>query len=88
MYIRNTGNVPVQLTAYYVIDTSGDYYHLTPYSGPTIPLTQVAAVYVAIGSSCPSCTLSGSAFTFMAGYSYTIILVTSTNQQFTFTVTR
>lgn len=88
MYIRNTGNVPVQLTAYYVIDTSGDSYHLTPYSGPTIPLTQVAAVYVAIGSSCPSCTLSGSAFTFMAGYSYTIILVTSTNQQFTFTVNR
>ena len=88
MYIRNTGNVPVQLVAYYVLDASGDYYYLSSYPGPTIPLTQVAVVRVTIGSACPGCTLSGNAFSFTVGYSYTIILVTSTSHQFTFSVTR
>ena len=88
MYIRNTGNVPVQLVAYYVLDASGDYYYLSSYPGPTIPVTQVAVVRVTIGSACPGCTLSGNAFTFTIGYSYTVILVTSTAQQFTFTVFR
>ncbi len=78
----------VQLVAYYVLDASGDYYYLSSYPGPTIPLTQAAVVRVTIGSACPGCTLSGNAFTFMVGYSYTIILVTSTSHEFTFSVFR
>jgi hypothetical protein len=35
-----------------------------------------------------SCTLSGTAFTFTSGYSYTVTVVTARNNQFTFTVTR
>jgi hypothetical protein len=88
LYIRNTGAIPVQLASYYVRDSSGNTYALTPWSGPTIAVNSVAAVVVKIGSSCPSCTLTGTPFTFMPGYSYTIIFVTSRNNQFSFTVTR
>jgi hypothetical protein len=35
-----------------------------------------------------SCSLSGTAFTFTSGYSYTVTFVTARNNQFTFTVTR
>jgi hypothetical protein len=35
-----------------------------------------------------SCSLSGTAFTFTSGYSYTVTLVTARNNQFTYTVTR
>jgi len=35
-----------------------------------------------------SCTLSGTAFTFTSGYSYTVTVVTARNNQFSFTVTR
>ncbi len=38
------------------------------------------------GSS--SCSLTGTAFQFTAGYAYTVTIVTSRNTQFTFTVTR
>ena len=35
-----------------------------------------------------SCSLSGTTFTFQSGFSYTVTVVTSRNNQFTFTVTR
>ena len=88
LYIRDTGPTTVQLVTYYVKDASGDQYALLSYSGPTIAPNQLAAAVVMIGSSCPSCTLSGNAFTFTLGNSYTITFVTSRNNQFTFTVTR
>jgi len=88
LYIRNTGTVPVQLTSYYVKDASGDTYSLVSFAGPTIAPNNVAAVVVKIGSSCPSCTLTGTAFTFTSGNSYTIEFVTARSQLFTFTVVR
>jgi hypothetical protein len=86
--LRNVGTVPVQLVSYYVKDASGDQYALVSYPGPYIPVNSLAMVFVRIGSSCPGCTLTGTAFTFTAGYSYTITFVTSRNNQFTFTVVR
>jgi len=86
--LRNTGTAPIQLVSYYVKDASGDQYALVSYPGPTIPVNNVAMVFVTIGSSCPGCTLTGTAFTFTVGYSYTITFVTSRNNQFTFTVVR
>jgi len=88
LYLRNTGGVSVQLVSYYVKDASGNQYALPSYSGPTIPVSQVVPVSVTIGSSCPGCTLTGTAFTFTSGYSYTIVFVTARSNQFTFTVTR
>lgn len=88
LYLRNTGGVSVQLTSYYVKDSSGNQYALVSYQGPTIPVNQVASVSVTIGSSCTGCTLTGTPFSFNPGYSYTIVFVTSRNNQFMFTVTR
>ena len=88
MYVRNTGAIPVQLAGYYVRDAYGDTYAMTSWSGPTIAVNNVVSVVVKIGSSCPGCSLTGTAFTFMPGYSYIIIFVTSRNNQFSFTVTR
>jgi len=88
LYIRDTGSVNVILASYYVKDASGDQYAKTVWSGPNIPPSQVVATVFLIGSSCSSCTLVGTPFTFVAGYSYTIVVVTSRNNQFTFTITR
>ena len=70
------------LTAYYVRDSSGNTWELSNWNGPSISPNQVVPTNILIGSICPSCTLSGSAFTFQTGYQYTIIFVTSQNNTF------
>jgi hypothetical protein len=86
--LQNSGNVSISLIAYTVRDSSGDQYALTAWSGPTISSQTSAPALILIGSSCPSCVLSGSAFTFTPGNSYTITLVTSRNNQFSFVLFR
>jgi len=86
--IRNSGTVTVTMASYYVKDTSGNTYENLAWSGPVISANQVGATVILIGSSCSNCTLVGSPYTFMAGYSYTITIVTSRNNQFTFTIVR
>ncbi len=86
--IRNTGSAAVTLVTYYVKDNSANTYTLATWSGPSISPNAVSATTFSIGSSCASCTLSGTAFTFTAGNSYTVTVVTSRNSQFVFTVTR
>ena len=88
LFLRNIGNVSVSLVSYSVRDASGDQYALTAWSGPTIPAGSLFPAEILIGSSCPSCTLTGNAFTFTPGQTYTIVLVTSRNNQFSFSVTR
>src|SRR5256712_5910759 len=88
LYLRNTGICNVSLVTYYVVDGSGDQYALVTWSGPTITPNNVKATTILIGSACPSCTLSGTAFSFQTGSSYTIVIVTSRSNQFTFTVTK
>ena len=88
--LRNTGTASIQLVTYYVKDNSADTYTLANWAtGPTIAPNGVNPTMITIGTAnCPSCTLSGSTFTFTSGYSYTITVVTSRNSQFVFTVTR
>ena len=88
LYLRNFGSCNVVLRSYYAKDASGNQYALTSWSGPTITPNNVVPTTILIGSACPSCTLAGTPFSFQSGYSYTIVIVTSRNNQFTFTVTK
>jgi flagellin-like protein len=90
-YINNIGSVNTTLATYYVKDSNGNsyQYNYATGAGPTIAPNAQQAIVFKIGSSCPStCTLTGTAFTFQSGFSYTVLMVTSRNNQFTFTVTR
>jgi flagellin-like protein len=92
LYLGNSGSASVSLQTYYVKDSTGNTYtqsaNWVGNPGAIAP-NQVAATAIYIGSNCsPACTQSGSAFTFTAGYSYTVTVVTTRNNQFTYTLTR
>jgi hypothetical protein len=89
LYLRNTGSASISLITYYVKDNNNNQYSRTTWTGPTISPNALATTYVNIGASCgSSCTNQGSPFTFVSGNSYTVIVVTSRNNQFTFTIVR
>ncbi len=62
--LRNTGSTTISLASYYVKDSSGNQWALTSWNGPTINSNAVAAVGIAIGSACSSCTYSGASGAF------------------------
>jgi hypothetical protein len=84
--LLNNGTGTATLVAYYVTDSSGNEYALTNWSGPSIAPNNVTTITFSIGSSCPQCTLYGSAFTFTSGSQYTIRVVTERGNSFTFTI--
>jgi len=86
--LENMGNLSISFVAYYVKDASGNQYALTAWSGPTISPHTSFPTLILIGSSCPSCLIIGSAFTFTPGNAYTVTLVTSRNNQFSFELFR
>ncbi|HZY93707.1 MAG TPA: hypothetical protein VFE98_02470 [Candidatus Bathyarchaeia archaeon] len=88
--IRNTGSVAATLVSYYVKDSSGNQYAKTSgwTNAPTVPPNAVATGVFLINTQCTGCSLTGTAFTFQSGYSYTVVVVTSRNNQFTFTGTK
>jgi len=86
--LREGGNATGTLTSYVVTDNSGDSYSLTTWSSPTIPPSAEITENILIGPSCPSCTLSGTAFTFKSGHSYVITVYATDGNQFDFQVTR
>jgi len=96
--IRELGTVNVTLTSYFVKDSSGNQYSRISWAAPNAPAViapnQVRGIIVLIGTGTSppqcgsSCSLTGNAFTFTSGYSYTITMVTSRNTQFSFSVTR
>jgi uncharacterized membrane protein len=88
LYIRNTGTWTVTMASYYVKDASGNTYENLAWSGPVISVNQLGTAVILIGSSCSNCTLVGTPYTFQAGNAYTITIVTSRNNQFTFTIVR
>jgi hypothetical protein len=76
--ILNNGPMPKSLISYYVKNSLGtQQYANSNWSGPTIPGNVAVSVNILI---------DGRAFTFQAGMSYTVTIVTSTNDQFTFTI--
>jgi FlaG/FlaF family flagellin (archaellin) len=89
-YINNIGSANVTLHNYYVKDPNGNEYSYTYSSGPTISPNHTVAISFPIGSLCPApgCTLTGSAFTFQSGYQYTVLMITTHNNQFTFQAIR
>ena len=99
IYVRNSGSVAVTLQTYYVKDASGNQY--TSGSGWTsaaiAPNTASATVICIVSSgsvnglcpaSTPLATNSGSTFSFTAGNSYTVTVVTTRNNQFTWSFTK
>ena len=89
-YINNLGTSNATLATYYVKDSNGNSYQYSynTGAGPTIAPNKSVAINFPIGSSCTGCTLSGSPYTFTSGYSYTVLMITTRNTQFTFSVTR
>ncbi len=76
--IWNAGATPKALIAYYVKDSTGTQYADSNWSGPAIPPGVEISVNILI---------DGRAFTFQTGMSYTVTIVESTYDQFTFTIT-
>ena len=91
LYIRNSGSASVSFASYYVKDSAGNQYSKTSWTNaPASAAPNVlSTAYINIGASCTSgCTNQGSAFTFTAGSSYTVTVITTRNNQFTFTIIR
>jgi hypothetical protein len=90
LYLRNTGTALTTFVSYYIKDMSGDQCAKTSgwSSGPYSP-SQLAQVPLGIPSP-PStyCTWTGTPFTFQPGNVYTVTIVTSHNNQFSFTIRR
>jgi len=93
IYIRNSGSAAVTLQTYYVKDNSGNQY-TSPSTftvGPIAP-NAVNATLIKIYTQCSTCTYSngapGTGFQFVSGNSYTITVVTTRNNQFTWTLTK
>jgi len=90
LYIRNTGSASVSFVSYYVKDSAGNQYSRTTWTNAPASAAPNAltTAYINIGVSCGSCTNQGSAFTYTAGNSYTVTVITTRNNQFTFTIIR
>jgi len=74
--IFNPGASPKALIAYYVKDSTGAQYANSNWPGPTIPPAIAISVNILI---------DGRGFTFQTGMSYTVTIIDSTYDQFTFT---
>ncbi len=101
--LRNVGSASITLNSYYVKDSSGNQWSRlawqTDSSGQhpgAIAPNALGIVYVSIGTGaagtggqCGSgCTPTGTFTQFNTGNSYTVVVVTSRNNQFSFTVTK
>ena len=95
IYVRNSGSAAVSLQTYYVKNATGAQY-TQGNSGPwnaagAIQPNGVQSVTISIGSLCnPACTpATNPGFTtFIGGNAYTITVVTTRNNQFTWTLTK
>lgn len=97
MSIRNDGSTPITLKSYYISDDSGNSYARlnwatgpSPQTGPFAPtsLASPTPILLISGACGASCTVSGTAFTFISGHTYTVTLITSINTSFRLTVIR
>ena len=75
--IRNTGTASVSLVDYYVKDSAGDLYSSTNWAGPLAAPNALMQANIII---------DGNAVIFQTGNTYTITVITSRNQGFTFTI--
>ena len=83
--LSNYGNGTATLTAYYVLDSRGNQYARTSWSAPSIsPHSDSGSMPILIGSSCPNCILTGSAFQYYNVTTYTIKFADSGSNLWTF----
>jgi hypothetical protein len=97
LYLRSTGSNSVVLQTYLVKDSVGDQWQLNNWNPPGQPIApnNLLIVNIAIGSASGGCGNAcqytgtpGSFASFQSSQSYTIIIATTSNSQFTFTVIR
>ena len=91
LILQNTGNTSVTLQSYTVRDSFGDSWTLSNFAGPTILPSGFGTVIILIGANCPGCVyggIPGLFFQFSVGQSYTVVVTTTRNNQFAFSVTR
>ena len=88
--LRNAGTVAISFSSYYVKNATGTTYTQSGWTwGPTIQPNAPGLANIGITAGCVGCgSFSTSSFTFVSGNSYTVTLVTSRNNQFSFTVVR
>ncbi len=92
LYLRNAGTASITFVSYYVKDSSGNQWAKLTWTNapPAVAVNGLSTTVVNIGAL-SGCTYTGtaSAFnTFTVGNSYTVVIVTSRNNQFTFVVVR
>ncbi len=90
LFIRNTGTASVSFVTYYVKDANQNQYSKTTWSGAGItnqPVNGLINAVVNIGAQC-GCTPPSTTFTFTPGNAYTVVIITSRNNQFTFNIVR
>jgi len=91
LVLQNTGTTSVTIQSYVVRDSSGNTWSLSNFAGPVMTPNGFGTAIILIGANCPSCVyggIPGLFFQFTIGQSYTVILTTTRNNQFSFTVTR
>ncbi len=102
LYIRNGGTLGVTLASYYITDSSGDTWQALTWSGPVISPNTVMITTIGIGAtaSTTTCNTGGSTTTtcsYVAGSgtftsfttgAYTIKVITTRNNPFSFTVSK
>ncbi len=88
--IRNSGTASVTLQTYYVKDNNGNAWTNSPAGWASISIVPNAVSVTGMNIASPAtCSPTPCAFTtFVAGNSYTVVVVTTRNNQFTFTVVR
>ena len=85
--LRNAGTVAITFSSYYVKNATGTTFTQSAWtSGPTIQPNAPGTIQ--IGLNIAGGSYSTSTFYFVPGNSYTVTLVTSRNNQFTFSVIR
>ncbi len=91
LVLQNTGTTSVTIQSYVVRDSSGNTWSLSNFAGPVMTPNGFGTPIILIGANCPGCVyggIPGLFFQFTIGQSYTVILTTTRNTQFSFTVTR
>jgi hypothetical protein len=88
--LQNTGNTTVTLQSYSIQDQYGDAWTLSSWAGPSITPSTLSRALIVIGSNCPGCTYTGITGLFsqlQTGQTYTLILTSTRNNTFTYTIT-
>jgi len=91
LVLQNIGSTSVTLQSYLIRDSSGDTWSLANWAGPTIMSNGSGTASILIGTSCSGCIyggIPGLFFQFTVGQTYTVIVMTTNNNEFSFTATR